>query len=173
MDEPRAKLIQDLLNQLNNEDWLIRYNAAKVLGKIDAEEAIEELLEKLKREDSRDVRRKLVQAIDEIDLEVTIPVLIETMINDSSMMVRYTAARSIGRMGAKEAIPSIKKQILKETNTESIFWFNLALARLEEDENGQGIKTIKEMKKKKLLSEKQEKFLANYLKDLHNKKKEK
>ncbi|NHJ39150.1 MAG: HEAT repeat domain-containing protein [Asgard group archaeon] len=171
MDESRTKIIQDLLEQLNNEDWVIRYNAAKVLGKIDAEEAIQELLEKLKREDSRDVRRKLVQAIDEIDLKISTPVLIEVMMNDSSMMVRYTAARSLGRMGAKEAIPSIKKQIPKETNTESIFWFHLALARLEEDENGQGVKTIKEMKKKRLLSVQQEIFFNKFLKDLQKMKK--
>ncbi|MBY8994723.1 MAG: hypothetical protein KGD59_09265, partial [Candidatus Heimdallarchaeota archaeon] len=60
---------------------------------------------------------------------------------------------------------------VKETNKESIFWFNLALARLEEDRKGQGIRTIEEMKKKKLLSKKEELTYSNYLKKLKEIKK--
>ncbi|HUT81090.1 MAG TPA: HEAT repeat domain-containing protein [Candidatus Bathyarchaeia archaeon] len=171
MDESREKIIQDMLNQLNNEDWVIRCNAAKILGNIDAEEAIEELLEKLKRENNRDVRRKIVQALGEIDLKIAVPILIGIMKNDGSMMVRYTAARALGRMGAKEAIPDIKERVTKETNFDSIFWFHIALARLEDDEKGQGIQTLRIMKKKGLLGEKHEKMFSNLLKDLAKKKK--
>ncbi|MBK5114425.1 MAG: HEAT repeat domain-containing protein [Candidatus Heimdallarchaeota archaeon] len=171
MEESREKIIQDLLTQLNNDDWIIRYNAAKILGSIDAEEAIHQLQEKLERENNRDVRRKIVQALDEIDLLISSPILIKVMKNDSSMMVRYTAARALGKMGVKEAIPHIKERVVKETNKESIFWFNLALARLEEDRKGQGIRTIEEMKKKKLLSKKEELTYSNYLKKLKEIKK--
>ena len=169
MSESRQKLIKDLLSQLNNDDWLIRYNAAKILGKIDAEEAINDILEKLKRENNRDVRRSIVNALDEINMDITIPELIQTMKSDSSMLVRYTAARALGRMGAKAAIPAIKERVGKESNTESIFWFHVALARLEEDENAQGMKTLKEMKKKKLLTEKQENYLVKLKKQLEHK----
>jgi len=171
MDETRKTIIQDLLNQLNNDDWIIRYNAAKILGNIDAEEAIQQLLEKLEREDNRDVRRKIVQSLGEIDLKITIPTLINIMKNDSSMMVRYTAARVLGRMGAKEALPHIKERIIKENNNESIFWFNIALARLEQDKKGQGISSIEQMKKKKLLSEKLLLEYSKVLKELKQKKK--
>ncbi|NHJ86064.1 MAG: HEAT repeat domain-containing protein [Asgard group archaeon] len=171
MDESREKIIQDLLDQLNNDDWVIRCNAAKILGNIDAEEAIEEILEKLKRENNRDVRKKIVQALGEIDLKVAVPILVGIMKNDGSMMVRYTAARALSRMGAIEAIPEIKERVTKETNFDSIFWFHIALARLEDDEKGQGIQTLKNMKKKGLLGEKHEKIFANLVKELAKRKK--
>ncbi|MBN1330708.1 MAG: HEAT repeat domain-containing protein [Candidatus Heimdallarchaeota archaeon] len=171
MDESRRIIIQDMLNQLNSDDWVIRCNAAKILGNIDAEEAIEEILEKLKRENNRDVRKKIVQAIGEIDLKVAVPLLVTVMKNDGSMMVRYTAARALGRMGAKEAIPDIKERVAKETNFDSIFWFHIALTRLEDDDKGQGIQTIKNMKKKGLLGEKQDKIFSNLLNELAKKKK--
>ena len=171
-DREKKELIDDLVKQLNNDDWLIRFNAAKILGNIDAEDAIQELLEKLKRENNRDVRRGIVEALKEIDLAVAIPVLIDTMNNDSSMIVRYTAARAMGRMGAKEALPEIKTRIKKETNNESIFWFNVAIARLEESEKGEGIEGIRKLKKKNLLTEKQDIFLSKLIKELKNKRKQ-
>ncbi len=173
MDETRSHIIQDLVTQLENDDWLVRYNAAKILGDIDAEEAIQQLLEKLGREDNRDVRRRIVQSLVKIDLNIVIPDLIWIMKSDSSMMVRYTAARALGRMGATEAIPHIIERIAKEKNNESIFWFNLALARLEEDKKGQGIRAIEEMKKKKLLTVKQELEFSKFLKELKQRKKRK
>lgn len=169
MSNKKTEIIKDLLMQLENDDWLIRYNAAKILGDIDAEESIHQLLDKLKRENNRDVRRSIVQAIGEIDLNVSIPGLISIMKNDGSAMVRYTAARALGRIGAKEAIPHIKERISKEKNSDSIFWFSLALARLEEDEDGEGVKLIKEMKKKNLLDETQESMFSIVLKKIKEK----
>jgi len=165
------EIIRDLVKQLNSEEWLIRFNAAKILGNIDAEEAIQELLDKLKRENNRDVRRGIVEALKEIDLEVAIPVLIDTMNDDSSMIVRYTAARALGRMGAKEALPAIKNRVLKETNSESIFWFYIAIARLEEDEKGEGCEKIRNLKKKNMLTEKQEVIFSNLVEIIKQKKK--
>lgn len=169
MNEKKSVLIQDLITQLSNDDWLIRYNAAKILGDIDAEESIQVLLEKLGRENNRDVRRSIVNALGEIDLKEAIPELISIMKSDSSMIVRYTAARALGRMNAKEAIPHIEDRLAKEKNSESIFWFNLALARLE-GEKGQAIKKIKEMKTKGKLTEKQELVFTKFLKNLKQQK---
>ena len=173
MNEDRDELIDDLLKQLENEDWVIRYNAAKIMGNIDAEEAIFELLDKLKRDTSRDVRFKIAEALGKIDLKISIPNLINAMKNDGSMIVRYTAARALGRMGAKEALPDIRKRLNKEVNSESVFWFSIAIARLEEDEKGSGIANIKELKKKDLLTPKMEKMFDIVLNEIKEKKKAK
>jgi HEAT repeat protein len=173
MEDNRIKIIQDLVNQLKNEDWVVRLNAAKILGKIDAEEAIHELLVALKQDDTRDVRLSIVKALDEIDLAVAIPTLIEVMAKDSSMMVRYTAARTLGRMGAVEALSELRKRVLKENNIESVFWFEIAIARLEGKVDGQGIIKLKDMKKRMLLSPKQEAVLAKLIKELKDTKNKK
>lgn len=170
MVNKRPAIITDLLTQLNNEDWVIRYNAAKILGDIDAEEAIHQLLDKLERENNRDVRRSIVIALGEIDLKVAIPDLIEIMENDSSMIVRYTAARALSRMGALEAIEQIKERVKKEVNSESLFWFHISLLRLEKDPKNQSGKILREMKKKKLLNDKMKIIYAKVLKEIKRKK---
>jgi hypothetical protein len=93
------------------------------------------------------------------------------MSKDSSMKVRYTAARALGRMGTTEAIPELRKRLLKENNIESIFWFQIALARLEDPIKGPAILKLKNMKKRKLLTEKQVEVLENLEKMLKQKAK--
>ena len=159
-------IINDLLKQLDHDDWVIRFNAAKILGDIDAEESIHQLLDKLERENNRDVRRSIVKALGEIDLKFTIPELIKIMDKDSSMMVRYTAARALSRMGAEEAVEQLKERVKKEVNNESIFWFHIAILRLEKNPESQSVKILREMKKKKLLNDKMKRTLSKVLKKL-------
>jgi len=169
----KEELILDLLQKLHDSDWVIRYNAARMLGAIDAEEAINEIITALKHEPSRDVRSKIAEALGKIDIKEAIEPLIHLVTNDGSMIVRYTAARALGRIGATVAITPIKERLKKETNPESIFWFNIALIRLEKDPNGEPTKVIDLLIKKKLLPDKLILFYKEFIEQIKKENKKK
>ncbi|MBD3190135.1 MAG: hypothetical protein GF308_05805, partial [Candidatus Heimdallarchaeota archaeon] len=138
----RKKRIEELTTKLRSKDWDLRYESARILGDIDKKDLGKDLVTIIQREEDQQIRKKACDSLGKFHLEIAIPALIDAMQNDRSIVVRYTAARALGEMKVKQALEPLKEQLAKEKNLSSIFWFNIALAKIEDDLDGEGIKAL-------------------------------
>ena len=110
--------IYNLIQDLKNENWDVRRNAAHALSNIGprAKEAIPALIVVLKDKEEV-VRNRAARALGMIGLEVTtvVPALIRTL-KDEDWHVRMIVVEALGRIGkaAKDAIPALTETLKDE-----------------------------------------------------------
>jgi HEAT repeat protein len=111
------KDIDILIDDLINWDETTRANAAKELGKLGDEKAIEPLLKALKDDKAEDVRIEAAKALVIFYENTTVPKkLAELIRNEPSPIVRATIANSLGEMEDIEAIRKMVALLKDEKN---------------------------------------------------------
>lgn len=101
----QALIISGLTCAIDDAELLVRWAAARALGRIHSAETIPVILQAI-RKNANYVGRALTGAFQQIITPAQIPFLIETL-NDPSPQIRQTAAEAIGRFRASEAIPGL------------------------------------------------------------------
>ena len=107
------KIIDLLVNELKDKDSYVRREAAKALGRIKSERAIDPLIEALTTDVDWNVRENVADALGRIKSERAVDPLIEALTTDADSDVRGWAADVLRRIGSEKAIESLKK-ILKD-----------------------------------------------------------
>jgi len=135
-----------LIRCIDHEDPLVRSGICEVLGALNAEEAIDLLLERLEKDDSEDVKRSASMAISYISSPSSVDPLIYMVYygdNNTVMysiqtlgdmkveeslealiaslyhydpLVRAAAAEAMGKIGSPKVIPGLKEALLGEEN---------------------------------------------------------
>ncbi|MHA2315337.1 MAG: HEAT repeat domain-containing protein, partial [Candidatus Hermodarchaeia archaeon] len=102
IDEPQT--VQSLINDLGDEDSLVRENAARELGETGDKQAIKPLAKALKDED-QNVRKAAKESL--------IQILIKTL-DDEDPRSRATAAKALGQIGGEQAVKPLIKTLKDE-----------------------------------------------------------
>jgi len=105
--------IPELIQDLQDEDFLIRCCAAAALGQIGSEASITALIQALQDEDYS-VRASAAESLGKIGSEATIPELIQAL-QDKKFSVRASAAEVLGRIGSETVIIALI-QALEDDN---------------------------------------------------------
>jgi HEAT repeat protein len=116
----RAAFIEIAIGRLDDEDWSVRREAARLLGESGerAANAVPKLLERIRVRDDTEFVRDALQAIDAAPPE-SVSQLIELLNDDDSRRVRRIAIYLLRKAGpeAKQAIPVLRK-LLDDPRTE-------------------------------------------------------
>lgn len=94
-----------LLKALENEDAMVRANAAQVLSVAKEPESVKALIKSAKDSDET-VRRAAINALRELKDSSATPVLMEAL-KDESWFVRAEAAQALGSIGAEKALANL------------------------------------------------------------------
>jgi HEAT repeat protein len=108
---------QIVVNALEDESWLIRLDACRILGAIKGADSID-LLVGLVNDKDRSVRIALAETLGKIDSQKTVEVL-SKLLEDKDPWVRVWAVKSLGKNGGQEAIQVILK-VIKESESEDV-----------------------------------------------------
>lgn len=106
-----------LREALRDKDDFVRMYAARALARIgpDAKDAVPALLQRLRQDEERDVRKLSAKTLGLIGARAIGPQLPETVqvlseaLKDEHPGLREYAARSLGQLGAKDAIAALKE----------------------------------------------------------------
>lgn len=109
-------LICSQIKDLENEDKVIRGNAAEVLGKIKTEIAIDSLINTLTNDEDSNVRGSAVTALGNIRNEKAVTPLINTLTNDEDSNVRRSAANALGNIKNEKATDSLINALKTDKN---------------------------------------------------------
>lgn len=96
VQEPRA--VPQLIGLLDDENPLVRVNAAYALGRNPSESAVDALIEQLENDSHGYVRKAVVWALGSCANEKAVAPLVASIKNDMSV-VRLWAASALGQMG--------------------------------------------------------------------------
>jgi len=92
-----------LIRMLSNESRIKRGNAIWLLGKIEAKNSVDSLMEKMNEKNNWRLRNTIVSALGEIGEERASKAIIP-FLRDEKERVRITSARSLGKLKSKDAI---------------------------------------------------------------------
>jgi HEAT repeat protein len=103
--------VETLIQQLHNEDWLARCDAARLLGQSRDPRAMDALLPDLHYSDWR-VRRNAAQALGALRDKRAVEPLIQAL-KDRTMTVRQRAIVALGRIKDIQALPTLLEILLQ------------------------------------------------------------
>lgn len=104
---------------LNDSFWGVRAEAAKALGSIRSDEALQSLLKGLSLEHPK-ARRAVARALGEFRVEKAAEALIFLLNDDASYFVEAEAATSLGKTRSTRAFEELSKGLAKESFNEVI-----------------------------------------------------
>ncbi|MBC7188499.1 MAG: HEAT repeat domain-containing protein [Calditrichaeota bacterium] len=99
------------MSALSDPDWQVCTQAARLLGNIREERAIQPLLAAL-RHQNWTVRQSAEDALRNFGAKA-VPALIEAL-NGDDWVVRLRAARALGEIGDRQAIPALQRAVARE-----------------------------------------------------------
>ncbi|AFZ04644.1 HEAT repeat domain-containing protein [Calothrix sp. PCC 6303] len=112
------ELLVPILQDLKNEDWYIRFDAARTLGEIGSESAIDELSQAYKAEQLFEfpfiVCIAIIRALGEIGSEKAIPTLREALINGENIAVRNGAVNALLKIESDAVVPILIEALKDE-----------------------------------------------------------
>jgi len=111
--EAAEQAVPFLLKQLEIDDDAMRARVAAVLGRIDSEQVLEALHQRLKSEKSDDVRRELIGAVGNHRKPESIGKIREFLLNKNPLL-RLETVMALGRIGDKSALPDVKRSSLDD-----------------------------------------------------------
>lgn len=102
--------VKNYINDLKSGDESARKTAVFMLGEMKAASAAEALIDALKNDENKVVRRNAARALGKIKAENAIESLCETL-HDGDYYVRQNAAWSLGKIGDKRAVEPLLRLI--------------------------------------------------------------
>ncbi|MEB3180087.1 MAG: HEAT repeat domain-containing protein [Nostocaceae cyanobacterium] len=104
------QLLFSLLQDLKNQDFMIRFNAAHILGEIHSEATVDELIEAYNAEFygfifNWIVRMAIILALEEIGSEKAIPTLRFALMNEENFLMRNGAVNALFKIGSDAVVP--------------------------------------------------------------------
>jgi|GEM_PF-2553950 len=104
------QLLFSLLQDLKNQDYMIRLNAAHTLGIIRSEATVDELIQAYNAEFSGFicnwvVRMAIIAALEEIGSERGIPTLRDALMNEENFSLRNGAVNALFKIGSDAVVP--------------------------------------------------------------------
>ena len=124
------ELVRALIGVLDDPDPAVRTQAAKTLGDLDDEEAVEALINALRTDKSAEARRWEAWALGEIGYNLAVPALADALLKDSSPDVRRWSAWALGEIGAPEAVDALGRALLLDRAPEVRRWSAWALGEI-------------------------------------------
>ena len=90
---------------MKSDDWdFTRASAALALAEINADEAIDDILESLSREKESYVRKDMIRAVHKFRDIKSLPVLFDLIINDEDWEVRKQVALTLGWLASPQTV---------------------------------------------------------------------
>ncbi len=122
--------LEFLIKSLNHENWVVRKNAAYVLGQFGSS-AIDELMKVLER-GNENSRYWAIKALGQIGVEACAPLL--KSLNDPDWQVRKNSADSLSEIGSQVVKPLINQLLktLPEANSNLFYWSKHVLINIAE-----------------------------------------
>ncbi|MEO1393022.1 MAG: HEAT repeat domain-containing protein [Cyanobacteria bacterium J06634_5] len=125
-----SELLSELLNALRNDDVDVhmRYDAAKVLSKIDNAAVVSGLLSAL-RDENQVVRHPVVVALGDIGDAAAVPGLLRAL-GDDDRIVRRNTAKALGKIGDNAAVSELLTALKNDSCSGVRFYSAEALGRI-------------------------------------------
>ncbi len=110
-----AIFVQVLETALEDENSNFRVSAAKALGEIGSEKAVDALLQALQAENSA-IRGTAAKALGDIGSEKAVDALLQAL-QDENSPIRSEAAMALGKLGSEKAVDALLLQALQYENS--------------------------------------------------------
>jgi HEAT repeat protein/MFS family permease len=108
----------DVLKRLDDADPEVRQEAARALGRIGSDEAVDALIQRL-RDPNSTIRPDAARALGQIGFPAAVPALIEAL-SSGSVELEEACAQALGAIGDRAARTRLKR-LLGEKRTERVF----------------------------------------------------
>jgi HEAT repeat protein len=128
--------LRRLVNDLTNQDRLVRWSAALELQDVKERSTANPLIRAL-TDNFPDVRREATIALGLLKDKRAIDPLI-TCLKDTDYSVRHAAIEALGRIGAKKALPFLR-QIIEETEAQATLWMAGVASVVQIDPKGKQV----------------------------------
>ena len=121
-------IIDSLIENLKNEDCIVRRNAAFALGKIGSEKAIDALIKALTEDEDSSVRKKAAGALGKIGSERAIDPLMKAL-KDENSSVRWDVAFALGETRSEKAVDALIKVLTEDEDSYMRWSATIALGK--------------------------------------------
>ena len=106
ISQTHVKLVQSLHTAFQDRDPQVRKNAARALGDIGSDQAVEGLIAALQDRDPQ-VRKSAARALGDIGSDQAVEGLIAALQDEGGPVVRKSAAEALGKIGSDQAVEDL------------------------------------------------------------------